>query len=459
MNNRHLVGRLTSFGLAAVLLTLASFAVWTAVTTQRLASHARAAVEISDVYQQARYAVGEEETGEHRYFMQPSPEAREQYRQTVQELTEYLSAAAHMDGVHDPTLAPMLLKLHEQYLKASSEMFDAVDAHRMDRAHAIDAARADPAFSRIEMLVNREAGEHHVEALQAIKDLDRTQHRSVWLTLMIFTVGLALLALCFRILKELGMSALRQTQASLSDAERQLVHSSKLASLGTLSAGIAHELNQPIAIIRGVSQQLQDEPGLSEDVQSDLTLIEGQTSRMVKIINHLRSFSRTGTHTFEEVSVNSVIQECLLLIGAQLRTHDVELQLELGEVPEVLADANELEQVFLNLITNARDAMEGRRDARIVVRTYLRGEWVVMEFRDNGAGIPSEVAERIFDPFFTTKDVGKGTGLGLSISHGIIDKHHGTLGVHNDDGAVFTITLPMSSQESAAPPMQFKDAA
>ncbi len=246
-------------------------------------------------------------------------------------------------------------------------------------------------------------------------------------------------------------TSLQQSQLHLNEAEGQLVQSAKLASLGTLSAGVAHELNQPLAIIRGVTQQLQDEPGLSEDVRADLVLIEGQTSRMIKIIRHLRTFCRIGSVELSPVNAHQVVQDCLILVGAQLKAHDVNVVLELEDTPAyVLADPNELEQVFLNLITNARDALEGRAGAQITIRSGREDGLLYLEFRDNGAGIPDAIAARVFDPFFTTKEAGKGTGLGLSISHSIIEKYQGRLHVTNDDGAVFTITLPLAEGEAAA---------
>jgi C4-dicarboxylate-specific signal transduction histidine kinase len=239
--------------------------------------------------------------------------------------------------------------------------------------------------------------------------------------------------------------SLQTSRTDLNEAEGQLVQSAKLASLGTLAAGVAHELNQPVAIIRGLAQQLRDEPELSEDVLADLKIIEGQTGRMTKIIKHLRTFCRTGGGELTDVDVHGTVQDCFLLIGEQLRTHNIEVAFDLCEsTPTVLGDVNELEQVFLNLITNARDALEGLPGAKITIASHIRDGRVVVEFRDNGPGIPATVAQRIFDPFFTTKEPGKGTGLGLSISHTIIGKHQGDLRVHNDNGAVFTIVLPLA---------------
>ena len=227
-------------------------------------------------------------------------------------------------------------------------------------------------------------------------------------------------------------------------AEGQLVQSAKLASLGTLAAGVAHELNQPVAIIRGISQQLKADRSLSDDLREDLQTIEGQTSRMSKIIKHLRTFCRSGGAEMSEVDVHRTIHDCFLLVGEQLRTHNVDVEFDLcGGAPTVMGDANELEQVFLNLITNARDALDGRSGARLTICSRVRSGSLTVEFRDNGPGVPAAVQPHIFDPFFTTKEPGKGTGLGLSISHTIIGKHQGELRAHNHNGAVFTIVLPL----------------
>ena len=255
-------------------------------------------------------------------------------------------------------------------------------------------------------------------------------------------------------------ASLQQSRTELDSAEAQLVQSAKLASLGTLSAGVAHELNQPVAIVRGISQQLRDEPGLSAEVLDDLALIEGQTTRMMKIIKHLRTFCRAGGYEMTRVTVDQVVENCFILIDAQLRAHDIRVKLDLqaGE-SQVMGDANELEQVFINMITNARDAMEGRKDAEISIRSWTENGQLSIEFRDNGTGVPDAAAAHIFDPFFTTKEAGKGTGLGLSISHGIIQKHHGAIATHNDGGAVFTITLPLLEADATEQESELRRAA
>jgi len=247
-------------------------------------------------------------------------------------------------------------------------------------------------------------------------------------------------------------ASLLSSRGELQQAETQLVHSAKLASLGTLSAGVAHELNQPIAIIRGIVQQMQDEEGITDFMRDDLLVIEGQTSRMMKIVKHLRTFSRAGSYEKSTIDVNQTISDCFILIGAQLKAHNVEVELDLSEQkPFVVGDTNELEQVFLNLITNARDALDERDDAKLTIRTRIDGQQISIEFADNGTGVPEDIAAHIFDPFFTTKEPGKGTGLGLSISHGIIDKHQGMISLRNEGGAVFQITLPRAEEETEEP--------
>jgi two-component system C4-dicarboxylate transport sensor histidine kinase DctB len=238
--------------------------------------------------------------------------------------------------------------------------------------------------------------------------------------------------------------SMRRINAELKALQNELVQSAKLASLGTLSTGIAHELNQPLAVIRGMVQQLQDEPSLSDDAREDLALVEGQTSRMMKIILHLRTFARVSNDEHRPVDINRVVNDSFILLGQQLSAAGIQVEVDLAASdPTVRGDANELEQVLLNLITNAKDAMEGLRDAKLTISTKVDDDRCSLVCRDTGPGIPNEISAEVFDPFFTTKDPGKGTGLGLSISHSIISKHHGTIHVENSGGAVFTVTLPL----------------
>src|SRR5574337_1779695 len=216
---------------------------------------------------------------------------------------------------------------------------------------------------------------------------------------------------------------LRETQA-------QLIQSGKLAAVGTLAAGVAHELNQPLMIIRGYAQELlRDERIGEEAIRDDLRRIEAQTTRMTAIINHLRDFSRESTGKREVADLNRVVEDALIFLGQQLRSRNIAVVQTLDPaLPPVWVDPLQIEQVLLNLITNARDAMETVGMGAITIRTGLtQGSRVALSVADAGPGIPEAIRTRIFDPFFTTKEVGKGTGLGLSICHGIVEEHGGEL--------------------------------
>lgn len=230
----------------------------------------------------------------------------------------------------------------------------------------------------------------------------------------------------------------------LQTTQSQLIQSGKLASIGELAAGIAHELNQPLMVIRGNAQLMTRMQKRSKDVTEQLPslfdTIERNTKRMIMIINHLRSFSRQSSNDFQDVDINQVINDAFLMIGEQMRLHNIEAIKNLAEdLPYIHGDPYALEQVFLNLLTNARDAIDAfqtdadayhRIKKEIEITTRLKnGEKKMVEilFRDTGCGIEPKDMEKIFDPFFTTKEVGKGTGLGLSISYGILQQHGGHL--------------------------------
>jgi two-component system NtrC family sensor kinase len=240
----------------------------------------------------------------------------------------------------------------------------------------------------------------------------------------------------------------------LKQTQTQLIQSGKLAAVGTMAAGVAHELNQPLMVIRGYTQELlADERLVDKEICEDLRRIEAQTTRMVAIINHLRDFSRQSKGKREVTDLNRVVTGALTFLGQQLRTKNIVVVQELvPALPPVWADPMQIEQVFLNLVTNACDAMEEVGTGTITIRTELAaGSRVGLSVTDTGPGIPPDLQTRIFDPFFTTKEVGKGTGLGLSICHGIVEEHGGELTVESPvadgRGARFTIVLPRSLRD------------
>lgn len=258
--------------------------------------------------------------------------------------------------------------------------------------------------------------------------------------------------------------ALNHMIDSLRQAEAQIVQSSKLASLGTLASGVAHELNQPLAIIRAIAQQNLETlrkgtltPESQHMLEEDLEIVERQTARMSQIILHLRTFARKPKAVQDPVNLNEVARNALILLREQLRQRGIQLiEAYIEPLPAVIGEANALEQIVINLLTNARDALENVPDAEIRIWTQVQEQegttWVLLGVADNGPGVPEEIRTQIFDPFFTTKDPNKGTGLGLSISLEIAQKHKGTLQLEpTQRGACFVLKLPASqAQRNAA---------
>ena len=217
----------------------------------------------------------------------------------------------------------------------------------------------------------------------------------------------------------------------------------KLSSIGLLAAGVAHEVNTPLAVISTYAQMLAKQ--VADDEQKSLLLekIAKQTFRASEIVNSLLNFSRTSTTSFGEVNLNRVIQETLSLLEHQLQKAGVRTRVELAsDLPPVNGNTGKLQQVFLNLFLNARDAMES--GGMLEVRTWAEESGARVEVADSGPGIAPEMIHRIYDPFFTTKPGRKGTGLGLSVTYGIIQEHGGSIEVFNrrGGGACFHLELP-----------------
>ncbi len=262
-----------------------------------------------------------------------------------------------------------------------------------------------------------------------------------------------------------GVSRLQQVLAELRAAQSQLVQSEKMASLGALVAGVAHEINTPIGAINSVHDSLKraldklraeleaTNPNAIEEnnklkgpfrVIDDATrVIESGTSRVTEIVKRLRSFARLDEADLKKVDIHEGIEDTLMLLHHQLK-HGVSVVKDYGEVPQIACYPSQLNQVYLNLLVNARQAIP--KDGEIRITTGLREKYVFIEIKDNGAGIPAENLKKIFDPGFTTKGVGVGTGLGLSISYRIMQQHKGEIRVESEigKGTTFTLLIPMN---------------
>lgn len=243
-----------------------------------------------------------------------------------------------------------------------------------------------------------------------------------------------------------------ETNKRLQQTQEQLIQSGKLASLGEMAAGIAHELNQPLHII-GMSAEMGSNYLQMEKygkIEAKLEKIGQQVQRATAIIDHLRTFGREAGGIEQDVhDINHIIEDTFILFNEQFRVHGIKVEKQLGEgLPLVTCNPIQLEQVLSNLLVNAKDAMEGSAQKTIYLTSRVLEKSVVIEVQDTGTGMDRAVQGKIFDPFYTTKKVGRGTGLGLSISYGIINDHGGSLEVESapGKGTLFRIQLPAAKE-------------
>ncbi|MFT4929115.1 MAG: PAS domain S-box-containing protein [Phenylobacterium sp.] len=255
--------------------------------------------------------------------------------------------------------------------------------------------------------------------------------------------------------RKLAETKIRQSNAQLTitnnelkQTQSQLIQSAKLASVGEMATGVAHELNQPLGIIAMSAdlQLIQASKGEFFEAKHSFELILKQVERATTIINHLRTFGRESNKSVHSANdINRLVEDAFIMLNEQLRLQDIEVIRTLGDnLPRVKSNLIQIEQVLTNLVVNAKDALESTEDKQLTISTFALDNKVVTTIKDNGTGISSVDLAKIFDPFFTTKEVGKGTGLGLSISYGIIEDHGGKLLVSSvqGQGTTFRIELP-----------------
>ncbi len=234
--------------------------------------------------------------------------------------------------------------------------------------------------------------------------------------------------------------------AELRQAQDGLVHAAKMAALGQMSAALAHEINQPLTALQMQlgSLRLLLDSGRPEAVRDGLQRIDGLLQRMAALTGHLKTFARkTPAGLSERLCLGDVLEQALQLLAPRMRSEQVELRTQIDDEAEVLGDAIRIEQVILNLLHNALDAMAESETRILLVRIVREDDGCLLSVEDSGGGIAEETLGRVFEPFFTTKPVGQGLGLGLAVSYGIVRDLGGTLEAHNGElGAVFTLRLP-----------------
>ncbi len=288
------------------------------------------------------------------------------------------------------------------------------------------------------------------EADDAYAKLNRTQKIAA-LILFIGTLGIIMVAF---LLSRQMEKRIARVDSEKEMMNKQIVETGKLATIGELAAGIAHEINNPVAIMVEEAGWIQDllEEGIDkkdnlQEFQRALAQIGTQGIRCKEITHKLLSFARKTDSRVHAIQLNDLIEEVVSLSSQKSRyaSVDVHTQLE-PDLPDIQASATEMQQVLMNIINNAIDAME-KKGGRLDISTKAEDEWITITIQDNGPGIPESNLNRIFDPFFTTKQVGRGTGLGLSICYGIVQKMGGRIDVESavDVGTKFSIVLPVNN--------------
>ncbi len=257
------------------------------------------------------------------------------------------------------------------------------------------------------------------------------------------------------------MRELERMERKKAAADEISIQSAKMAALGKMAAGIAHEINNPLAVISEKAGWMKDLLKMEDLAQSEnyqefadaVNKIESHINRAKTVTHRLLGFARRMEPVSEKVSINRVLDETINFLENEARYRNIDIQTNYTQdLPDITSDSTQLQQVFLNILNNGIDAIG--KDGEILIRTSLiaRNNAVAVEISDNGPGIPKEALNKIFDPFFTTKEVGKGTGLGLSISYSIVEKLGGRMMVASQEGAgtTFTIYLPLDIEKSHA---------
>jgi hypothetical protein len=258
------------------------------------------------------------------------------------------------------------------------------------------------------------------------------------------TLNVAIAPLVSKDFEQIGRLIIFDDVTDRAELEQRLVQADKLSSIGLLAAGVAHEVNTPLAVISTYAQMLAKQVANDDQKSILLDKIAKQTFRASEIVNSLLNFSRTSTTSFGDVDLNKVVRETMSLLEHQIQKVGVEVKLDLAAgLPPVHGNAGKLQQVFLNLFLNARDAMDG--GGVLSVRTWAEESGARVDVSDTGHGIPAEHIQRIYDPFFTTKGSRKGTGMGLAVTYGIVQEHKGSIEVSSRQGGTrFHLRLPWS---------------
>ncbi len=309
-------------------------------------------------------------------------------------------------------------------------------------------------------IFNRKSADFHMEWLKEVKETGRTFSKRHQVTIgdQEFWFSTSIVGLRDEQEQTFAFEIISRDITGRKAIEDRMINMEKLASVGTLAAGVAHEINNPIAVILGFTEHLLEQTGELPEINETLKVMEEEGMKCKKIVENLLTFARSPERLETSADINAILEKMLNVVRNTLLTKKITLESSLTpNLPRVNGDPQELQQVFINLINNAMDAMKGGGVLRVEARLAPDGKRVFIEFSDTGEGIPRESQAKIFDPFFTTKKVGEGTGLGLSVSYGIISKAGGNIlftsypaeEYPEKHGTTFTVYLPLAAEKNA----------
>jgi signal transduction histidine kinase/CheY-like chemotaxis protein len=457
--NTTRVARLSSLGLGTVLLLLAAFAVAAALVTSRTVSRATRTTALTAAYERAHFAVGEEESLERKYRLEPGPEIRVKYRAAVAEARSAMREVARIGDEDDAFVARRVLREHGPYLAAIGRMFDAVDRRDLSAVARIDTTEVDPTFGKIERLVREGTARHREDSTAALHGSTAVTQRLVWVAPAVFGAGLLLLLLLWgvqrreqraydaevaarlrRVLDEREVA-----ESELAETRERLRHAQRLESVGQLAAGVAHDFNNLLQVILGYCGLL--ETKLPEESRGQLRDIATAAGRGADLTRQLLAFGRRQALKPAVWDANGIVVEVEGMLG-RLLSSEIDFKTLPSETElRVDVDRGQLEQVLVNLVLNARDAMpnggaltifaealELDRPVAVEDGELPSGSYVRIVVRDTGSGMNEETKARAFEPFFTTNEPGRGTGLGLATVYGIVRQSGGFLSLESTPG-------------------------
>jgi PAS domain S-box-containing protein len=309
-------------------------------------------------------------------------------------------------------------------------------------------------------IFSKKSAEFHMEWLREAKDTGRTRNKrhQVLIGDQGFWFSTSIVGLKDEKGQIFAYEIISRNVTGRKAMEDRLVNMEKLASIGTLAAGVAHEINNPIAVILGFTEHLLEKTADRPEIHETLQVVEEEGLKCKKIVENLLTFARTPERTESSAEINKILENMLAVVQNTLLLKKISLESSFApDLPRAKGDPRELQQVFINLINNAMAAMKGRGSLKVATFLTPDKKRVAIEFSDTGSGIPREVQPKIFDPFFTTKETGAGTGLGLSVSYGIISKFGGTIlftscpveEYPEKHGTTFTVYLPVITASEA----------